>query len=123
MDMDKVLQCHGANRGAHCAKCKVQANAAHCQKAIQDQKVLYCTDENCKGPIKPDIVFFGEALPSKFRQLVNPEALAPVDLLLVMGTALAVSPFNMIPHLVDDKTPRVLFNLDNTDKTGGIDFT
>jgi hypothetical protein len=40
-----------------------------------------------------------------------------------MGTALAVSPFNMIPHLVNDSTPRVLFNLDNTDKTGGLDFT
>jgi NAD-dependent deacetylase sirtuin 2 len=22
IDMDKVVQCHGANRGAHCAKCK-----------------------------------------------------------------------------------------------------
>lgn len=85
--------------------------------------MLYCKKESCKGPIKPDIVFFGEPLPEKFRELVNPEGLASVDLLLVMGTALAVSPFNMIPHLVNDKTPRVLFNLDNTDKTGGIDFT
>jgi hypothetical protein len=39
-----------------------------------------------------------------------------------MGTALAVSPFNVIPHLVKDK-PQVLFNMDNTHLTGGIDFT
>jgi len=86
-------------------------------------KVLYCKDEACKGPIKPEIVFFGEALPDKFRTLVNPDALDSVDLLIVMGTALAVSPFNMIPQLVNEKCPRVLFNLDNTDKTSSHDFT
>jgi len=54
---------------------------------------------------------------------VNPVALKEVDCLFIMGTALAVSPFNMIPHLIEQKIPRVLFNLDNTDLTGGIDFT
>ena len=40
-----------------------------------------------------------------------------------MGTALAVSPFNVIPTLVGESVPKVLFNLDNTKDTGGIDFT
>ena len=41
-----------------------------------------------------------------------------------MGTALAVSPFNIIPQLLPNKeTPRVLFNMENTHLTGGIDFT
>lgn len=26
MNMDDVIQAHGANRGAHCAKCKKEAN-------------------------------------------------------------------------------------------------
>jgi NAD-dependent histone deacetylase SIR2 len=56
--------------------------------------------KKCDGPIKPDIVFFGEALPQRFREVVNPVALEEVDCLFVMGTALAVSPFNMIPHLI-----------------------
>ncbi len=45
------------------------------------------------------------------------------DLLLVMGTALAVRPFNMIPSMLKKEVPKVLFNLDNTKETGGIDFT
>ena len=40
-----------------------------------------------------------------------------------MGTALAVSPFNMIPRFVKKEVPQVLFNLDNTKETGGIDYT
>jgi len=45
-----------------------------------------------------------------------------VDLCLIMGTALAVAPFNMLPHMVAKGVPKVLFNLDNTKDTGGIDF-
>jgi hypothetical protein len=40
-----------------------------------------------------------------------------------MGTALAVAPFNFIPQIVPEKVPKVLFNMDNTKSTGGIDFT
>ena len=64
INMDNVLQCHGANRGAHCSKCKKPADPAKCQEYINSDKILYCDD--CGGPVKPDIVFFGEALPAKF---------------------------------------------------------
>ena len=40
-----------------------------------------------------------------------------------MGTALAVSPFNAIPSMLKRDCPRVLFNMNNTDTTGGMDFT
>ena len=40
-----------------------------------------------------------------------------------MGTALAVSPFNAIPQMLKANVPRVLFNMENTKSTGGIDFT
>ena len=46
-----------------------------------------------------------------------------VDLLIVMGTALAVSPFNMLPRMVGAQVPKVLFNMENTKETGGYDFT
>ena len=42
-----------------------------------------------------------------------------VDLCLIMGTALAVSPFNMLPTMVADGVPKVLFNMENTKETGG----
>ena len=57
---------------------------------------MYCDRSDCGGPVKPDIVFFGENLPHKFLEILptlNPKNDA-CDLLLVIGTALAVNPFN-----------------------------
>ena len=43
-----------------------------------------------------------------------------VDLIFIIGSSLAVSPFNYIP-LDHENTPRVLINLENTKEC--IDFT
>ena len=40
-----------------------------------------------------------------------------------MGTALAVSPFNMLVNRVPQGCPKVLMNMNNTKDTGGFDFT
>lgn len=40
-----------------------------------------------------------------------------------MGTALAVAPFNALPQMVKANCPKVLFNMENTRETGGMDFT
>ena len=84
---------------------------------------MWCTNENCeKGPIKPDIVFFGESLPSEFHmKMMNLQVEKP-DLMLIMGTALAVAPFNMMPYFVGESVPKVLFNMENTNKTSAYDF-
>lgn len=42
-----------------------------------------------------------------------------IDLMIVMGTALAVAPFNHVVNFVD--CPQVLINLENT-KASGYDF-
>ena len=72
---NKVVQCHGANRGAECAKCLEPRDGDQLKKAIKDQKVMYCNrvvkdekgEENyCGGPVKPCITFFGQGLPDKF---------------------------------------------------------
>jgi len=44
------------------------------------------------------------------------------DLLIVVGTALAVQPFNTIVSRMKPTTPKVLFNMNNTDETAMIDF-
>lgn len=63
------------------------------QQAIRDQNIMRC--ESCNSPVKPNIVFFGEQLPPEFHltMMQVPKA----DLCLIMGTALAVAPFNIIP--------------------------
>ena len=73
--MKQVIQAHGANRGAHCAVCRAKYDPELMQQAVRDQKVLFCDSTTCKSkqrPIKPDITFFGEALPEQFTDLFNP---------------------------------------------------
>ena len=48
--------------------------------------------ECCGGLVKPDIVFFGEPLPKRFFELAE-EDFPQADLLIVMGTSLAVQVF------------------------------
>lgn len=47
-----------------------------------------CTD----GVVKPDIVFFGEQLPSRFHNFIDHD-FKNADLLIVMGSSLVVQPF------------------------------
>ena len=88
---------------------------------------MYCEahpdEENTKGkctkPIKPNITFFGEELPTKFMNLYKHIEKRRIDLMIVMGTALAVTPFNQIVDRVE--CPQVLINLQNT-AHHGFDF-
>ena len=76
--------------------------------------------KSCNGPVKPNITFFGEKLPRPFVDaLINIEK-EEIDLLIVVGTALAVAPFNTIVDKL--KCPQVLVNLTNTDASG-FDFS
>ena len=47
MNMNDVVQCHGANRGAACGKCKKSYDDEAMQQAIRDQNILRCTKEGC----------------------------------------------------------------------------
>lgn len=55
--------------------------------------ICRCSSGSCRGLVKPSIVFFGEGLPYEFFQSQD-EDFGACDLLLVMGTSLAVAPFN-----------------------------
>ena len=204
-----VRQAHGANKGATCARCSKSKNAQELQQHIHEGKVMYCKQKNiegveCGGPVKPNITFFGEALPKEFfeaveriedpyltgkekevlvdftkgmkdqldkmreelaetipvtvaeieqkkiddqrkkeekekkeaeeaaeaKRLEEEEAKRPkkkkfqgggCDLMIVIGTALAVMPFNSTVHKAKNGCPKILMNLENTDQEG-FDF-
>jgi len=61
------------------------------------------------GLVKPDIVFFGEALPDRFHTLMQ-EDFPRADLLIVMGTSLKVQPFASLVNHVGPLVPRCLWN-------------
>lgn len=43
--------------------------------------------------------------------------------MLIIGSALAVSPFNKIPEMISNEIPKALFNMTNIKDTSGYDFT
>ena len=81
---------------------------------------MYCSDQACGKPVKPDVTFFGEQLPADF--IPSMQKAKECDLLIVIGTALAVSPFNLTVQSVPHNVPKVLFNMNNTNTTSPYDF-
>ena len=67
-----------------------------------------CDVDGCGGIVKPDITFFGEDLPRRFHDRLSD--LEQADLLIVIGTSLAVMPFAALAGMVGPDVPRVLIN-------------
>lgn len=63
------------------------------------------------GVLKPDITFFGEALPSKFHRLIREDVLQ-CDLLICIGTSLKVAPVSEIVNMIPASVPQVLIDKD-----------
>uniref|UniRef100_A0A0P4WAB1 NAD-dependent protein deacetylase n=1 Tax=Scylla olivacea TaxID=85551 RepID=A0A0P4WAB1_SCYOL len=117
---EKLVEAHGSFATASCTLCGRRHDSGRVKKAIVEGDVpVMCEAAKCKGKVKPDIVFFGENLPSVFwdYHLQVPFT----DLLLVMGTSLEVYPFAKIADEVGRKTPRVLINLSAVGSFGSRD--
>lgn len=104
-----VIECHGSYITGHCLKCKKEYDFENYEKNLKNGDVPYC---ECKGVIKPDIVFFGESLPDTFfRVYYNPPKR---DLLIVAGSSLTVQPAASFALNLLRTTPSILINLEET---------
>ena len=63
------------------------------------------------GVLKPDITFFGEALPSKFHKTIRKD-ITKCDLLICIGTSLKVAPVSEIVNMLPPHVPQILINRD-----------
>ena len=55
---------------------------------IKSGEVYRCDNKSCNGPVKPNIIFFGENLPKEF--FTGLYQVPHCDLMIVMGTSLVV---------------------------------
>lgn len=108
-----IVEAHGSFATQRCIECKTEYPDDRMHEHVETAEIPHCP--GCNGLVKPDIVFFGEALPSEFFEHRHKPAEA--DLCIVMGTSLMVQPFASLPSLCRDGTPRVLINMD---RVGGI---
>ncbi|MFN2460413.1 MAG: NAD-dependent deacetylase [Candidatus Velthaea sp.] len=79
-----VLELHGQLREARCTGCALR-------RSLEEPLPLDQIEHACGGRWRPDIVWFGEALPSGVWARAV-EAAARADLVLVVGTSALVNP-------------------------------
>ena len=109
---DKLIEAHGSFNKAHCISkgCREEYSESWLRDMVQNDTVPTCN--KCNSLVKPDIVFFGESLPERFHTSVMVD-FKVCDLLIVMGTSLAVQPFASLVNMVPKECPLLFINLEN----------
>lgn len=110
---DKIVEAHGSFAKQSCIECKTYFPDDEIRQHVRDKTIPLC--HKCNGLVKPEIVFFGEQLPSDFFE--NRMLPSQADLAIVIGTSLTVQPFASLPTMTQENTPRLLLN---KERVGGI---
>lgn len=89
----RVLEVHGSVRSGHCRRCHSAYEYEALKAKVLGQEISRC--DTCGGVVKPDIVFFGEAV-----QAMDEAARAAgvADVFLVIGSSLTVYPAALLPQ-------------------------
>lgn len=108
----KLIECHGTYNTATCQQCNKQFPFDFIKSVLEKNKdtveIPMC--DTCEvGVVKPDIVFFGESLPTKFAFAVSQD-FVKCDMLIVIGTSLGVYPVASLVDMVPPDCPRVYVN-------------
>ncbi len=112
---DKIIEAHGSFARQRCIDCRTEYPDDLMTQAIHNREVPHCRETGCNGLVKPDIVFFGEALPEEFH--LNRQLPGHADLAIIMGTSLTVQPFASLPGYCSEGVPRLLLN---SERVGGL---
>jgi len=109
---DIVFELHGNMQFARCLKCNERYPMPEILKRLEKVDIPDC--DRCGGILKPDAVFFGEALP----QWVLSEAArraSQCDLCIVIGSTLVVYPAAYIPiYALEAGAKLVIINIGDT---------
>jgi NAD-dependent deacetylase len=92
----RVIELHGSPETHHCLACHREYPYKDISERVHRSEVPCC--EACGGSIKPDITFFGELLDEGSIMAARREAIR-AELMLVLGSSLAVQPAASIPTL------------------------
>jgi NAD-dependent deacetylase len=93
---ERVIEVHGSIRTASCQSCGAEFPLSEVEDLFDDDGVARCA--KCQGPVKPDVVLFGELLPAD--AMAGAEALAArAELMLCVGSSLEVYPVAGLPSM------------------------
>ena len=110
-----VIEFHGNGSSLACLECGGRVAA---KGVALDKLPPRCP---CGGVLKPEVVFFGEAIPEQALMAAIREA-ESADLMLVIGTSAVVTPASLMPRIAAHKgTPIIEINTERTVLSDSLD--
>ncbi|HET7589429.1 MAG TPA: NAD-dependent protein deacylase [Solirubrobacterales bacterium] len=95
-----VVEVHGSIETSSCRRCAASYGIEQVDALFDAEGVAICSA--CAGPVKPDVVLFGELLPES--AMARAQELAErAELMLCVGSSLAVYPVAGLPALTLDR--------------------
>jgi NAD-dependent protein deacetylase/lipoamidase len=99
-----VVEVHGSIETSSCRRCAASYEIEEVEELFDDDGVAICS--SCRGAVKPDVVLFGELLPES--AMTRARDLAErADLMLCVGSSLAVYPVAGLPRLTLERGGRL----------------
>jgi NAD-dependent deacetylase len=95
-----VVEVHGSIEISSCRRCAASFGLDEVDALFGADGVAFCSA--CGGPVKPDVVLFGELLPQS--AMAQAQQLSErAELMLCVGSSLAVYPVASLPGLTIDR--------------------
>jgi NAD-dependent deacetylase len=93
---ENVIEVHGSIETSSCLACAASFGLEEAEELFDERGVAICSA--CGGAVKPDVVLFGELLPEEAMARAT-ELAEGADLMLCVGSSLAVHPVAGLPQL------------------------
>jgi len=108
----KIIEFHGSHRETYCMQCGKRIKSEAVSLEILPPRC------DCGGVIRPDVVFFGEAIPYEALTQSNQEARS-CNVMLVIGTSAEVQPAASLPDIAKAQGATIIeINIEATAFTG-----
>ncbi|MEN3008452.1 NAD-dependent protein deacylase [Pseudothermotoga sp.] len=107
-----VIELHGNINEHYCSRCKKKYETEKMKELLEKNHIPYC---DCGGLIRPNIVFFGENLPSEALKEAIEHAKS-CNIMIVLGSSLIVYPAAQLPIIAKDHNAMLI--IVNRGKTG-----
>ncbi len=115
-----VIEFHGGCGSFFCNECRTDYELSAALALTREDIPWLCSD--CRGIIRPSVVFFGEQIP--LIAMTRSQDLADqADLVLIIGTSGEVAPANILPRIIKGRGGKVIeINLGSTAYDGFSDI-
>lgn len=100
----EVIEVHGSIETSSCTACGRSFGLEEVDSLFDAEGIPHCA--GCAGPVKPDVVLFGEMLPLEAIERAR-EMARGAELMLCVGTSLEVFPVAELPQLTLERGGRL----------------